>query len=133
MKTLATTDPSKATELLHQAPQLSYAIFQALLLMGLVSTDALTSVVEQATNTVPAGAYPPGFPPPPQHMSGQLGVSTPPVPNHGYAPPPPPPQAALPDQEALIAQVMAMSQEVVDSLPAAERQQIMALRATYGR
>ncbi|TVY18182.1 Cleavage stimulation factor subunit 2 [Lachnellula arida] len=135
MKTLATTDPSKATELLHQAPQLSYAIFQALLLMGLVSTDALTSVVEQATNTVPVGAYPPGFQPPPQHMSGQLGVGTPPVPNHGYAPPPPPPppQAALPDQEALIAQVMAMSQEVVDSLPAAERQQIMALRATYGR
>ncbi|TVY45074.1 Cleavage stimulation factor subunit [Lachnellula subtilissima] len=135
MKTLATTDPSKATELLHQAPQLSYAIFQALLLMGLVSTDALTSVVEQATNTVPTGAYPPGFPPPPQHMSGQLGVGTPPVPNHGYAPPPPPPppQAVMPDQEALIAQVMAMSQEVVDSLPAAERQQIMALRATYGR
>jgi hypothetical protein len=38
MKTLTTTDPAKATELLRQAPQLSYAIFQALLLMGLVTT-----------------------------------------------------------------------------------------------
>jgi cleavage stimulation factor subunit 2 len=139
MKTLATTDPAKATELLHQAPQLSFAIFQALLLMGLVSTDALTSVVKQATSTTSAYTapqYPPGFPPPPTHMSGQLGVGTPPVQNHGYAPPPPPPpqqQQALPDQEALIQQVMAMSQEVVDSLPPAERQQIMALRASYGR
>src|SRR5690348_1798657 len=39
MKTLATSDPSRATELLSQAPQLSYAIFQALLIMGLVSPD----------------------------------------------------------------------------------------------
>lgn len=46
MKTLATTDPAKATELLSQAPQLSFAIFQALLIMGLVSSDALSSVVE---------------------------------------------------------------------------------------
>src|SRR4051812_22118017 len=41
MKQLVATDAPKATELLRQAPQLSYAIFQALLLMGLVSTEAL--------------------------------------------------------------------------------------------
>ncbi|TVY81911.1 Cleavage stimulation factor subunit [Lachnellula suecica] len=155
MKTLASTDPAKATELLHQAPQLSYAIFQALLLMGLVSTDALTSVVEAATTAPPAAyaaaqqataaqsAYPPGYPPPPPHMSGQLGmqIGTPPVQNHGYPPPPParalPPQQqaapAMPDQDALIQQVLAMSQEVIDTLPPAERSQLMALRAEYGR
>lgn len=152
MKTLATTDPLKATELLHQAPQLSYAIFQALLLMGLVSTEALSSVVSEASAPPPVnpqyppapvpGSYPPGFPPPPPHMSGQLGVQmgTPPVSGHGYPPPPPqrapPPQQAqqaLPDTEALMAQVLAMPQEVIDSLPPADRAQLLALRASYGR
>lgn len=109
MKTLATTDAAKATELLHQAPQLSYAIFQALLLMGLVSTEALSSVVEAASQpppiqtpqqqqqpayqVPPPSSYPPGFPPPPPHMSGQLGMQmgTPPQGQGLYPPPPPPP------------------------------------------
>jgi cleavage stimulation factor subunit 2 len=153
MKTLASTDPAKATELLHQAPQLSYAIFQALLLMGLVSTEALSSVVEAASAPPPVAAqqyppppgnYPPGFPPPPPHMSGQLAMpmGTPPVQGHGLYPPPPPqqrapapqpPPQALPDTEALMAQVLAMPQEVIDSLPPADRAQLLALRASYGR
>ncbi|KAH8771512.1 hypothetical protein BGZ57DRAFT_896336 [Hyaloscypha finlandica] len=155
MKTLATTDAAKATELLHQAPQLSYAIFQALLLMGLVSTEALGSVVEAASQPPPIqtpqqqqyqapvpGSYPPGFPPPPQHMSGQLGMpmGTPPQSQGLYPPPPPqqrapPPQQqqALPDADALMQQVMAMPQEVIDQLPPGDRAQIMALRASYGR
>src|SRR4051812_12763072 len=111
MKTLTSTDAAKATELLHQAPQLSYAIFQALLLMGLVSTEALSSVVEAASAPTPQvqpivqqnvqqsypvqqqsnSGYPPGFPPPPPHMSGQLGmqIGTPPVQGQHLYPPPP--------------------------------------------
>lgn len=158
MKTLTSTDPAKATELLQQAPQLSYAIFQALLLMGLVSTEALSSVVEaaaaqpatipppqQSYAPPPQGSYPPGFPPPPPHMSGQLGMSmgTPPVQGHGSYPPPPmqhraipaqqPAPQALPDSDALMQQVLAMPQELIDSLPPADRAQLMALRASYGR
>ncbi|CAD6453962.1 62b80042-f770-4791-a7ff-b96da0f3e9e6 [Sclerotinia trifoliorum] len=158
MKTLASTDPQKATELLHQAPQLSYAIFQALLLMGLVQPEALSSVIESsiaAPSSAPPGsnipppvastpqyggsAYPPGYPPPPPHMSGQMGMpimGTPPV--QGYAPPPqqrqaPPPPAQIPepDTNALMAQVMAMPQELIDSLPPADRAQLMALREQY--
>ena len=160
MKQLVATDAPKATELLRQAPQLSYAIFQALLLMGLVSTDALASVVEQATGppqapppvtvqpptpqgqaqyqppvTIPGqGQYPPNFPPPPPHLAAQ--IATPPT--HGIAYPPPPPQyqapapAATPDTEALMAQVMAMPQSIIDSLPPAERAQLLALRAQLG-
>lgn len=58
MKALVLTDPGKATELLRQAPQLSYAIFQSLLLLGLVDTSLLASVVETAAqqNTVAAVA-----------------------------------------------------------------------------
>ncbi|KUJ18674.1 uncharacterized protein LY89DRAFT_643085 [Mollisia scopiformis] len=159
MKTLATTDAAKATELLHQAPQLSYAIFQALLLMGLVSTEALSSVVEQASAPPPLltpqqqqayqaptpSNYPPGYPPPPPHMSGQMGIQmgTPPVQNQGLYPPPPqqrapPPQQQAPQQnladtDALMQQVLAMPQEVIDSLPPADRAQLLALRASFGR
>ncbi|CAG8959068.1 hypothetical protein HYFRA_00012849 [Hymenoscyphus fraxineus] len=156
MKTLASTDAAKATELLNQAPQLSYAIFQALLLMGLVSTEALASVVESASAPPPqaAGGYtqPPipvpqpsayaGFPPPPPHMGmgipvvGNTSNNTPPVTGHGmYAPPPPPPpqpQAAA-ETDVLMQQVLAMPMEVIDSLPPADRAQILALRASYGR
>ncbi|KAH8814877.1 hypothetical protein F5884DRAFT_721243 [Xylogone sp. PMI_703] len=170
MKTLATSDPARATELLQQAPQLSYAIFQALLLMGLVSTEALASVVEAPSTAQPAalphvpppqlqqqpysvpppGAYPPGYPPPPPQLAGQLGIpiSTPPYNGQAYPPPPipqhrappavPTPQPAatpqvLPDTDALVQQVLAMPQEVIDSLPPADRAQLLALRASFGR
>lgn len=148
MKTLATTDPARATELLAQAPQLSYAIFQALLIMGLVSPDAINSVLEPGAPHIPApAAY--------GSSSGASGgapmaTGTPPIAAPGaggYAPPPqqaaaiPPPiaapvaQAPPPagqDPEALMRAVMELPQETIDQLPEAERQQIMALRASYG-
>ncbi|KAK4218224.1 hypothetical protein QBC37DRAFT_7998 [Rhypophila decipiens] len=152
MKALATNDPARATELLNQAPQLSFAIFQSLLLMGLVSPDAINSVLE-------AGAPPPAAAPvpvvPPPNPLAAFGAypgttGTPPVVvgASGYAPPPaaalpvmsvpapvpPPAPAAAPaqDPEALMRAVMELPQETIDQLPEAERQQIMALRASYG-
>lgn len=132
MKTLATTDPARATELLSQAPQLSYAVFQALLLMGLVSPEAINSVLQPgsmpmaAPPAAPPAGYPSsaGFPP-------QIATNTPPVSNP-YAPPPP--TAAAPpgqDPESLMAAVMQLPQEVIDQLPEAEKQQILALRASF--
>ncbi|KAI9835316.1 MAG: hypothetical protein M1819_002460 [Sarea resinae] len=148
MKGLVMRDPAKATELLTQAPQLSYAIFQALLLMGLVDTTALASVVEQSAQQL---APPPqqstpqplqqAFPPPsmPAYQTAQQQqqqqafqpqyqqpIPTPPVQATPYQPPPPP---GVPmDQKALIAQVLAMTQDQIDVLPPAERMQIMQLR-----
>lgn len=125
MKVLATSDPQRATELLQQAPQLSYAVFQALLLMGLVSPEAIQSVVDP--NAPPS--QPPGG-----NYSG--ANNTPPVTGQAYAPPPPaaaaPPPAGGQDQEALIRAVMELPQAQIDLLPEAERQQVMALRAAYG-
>lgn len=120
MKNLVSADAGKATELLRQAPQLSYAIFQALLLMGLVSTEALSSVVEAASAppaAVPvppvvqapipiAHGYPPPIPgqgftsayPPPPHIAVQMGTPQPGMP---YPPPPPSqyrPQSQTPAQ-----------------------------------
>ncbi|KAK4998811.1 hypothetical protein LTR66_002039 [Elasticomyces elasticus] len=72
MKGLVQQDPGKATELLRQAPQLSYAIFQALLLLGLVDTSVLTQIVETGGTQLVQAAPPPQQAPyqqlPPQHL-----------------------------------------------------------------
>lgn len=159
MKSLASTDPNRATELLQQAPQLSFAIFQALLLMGLVSPEAIHSVVDaSAAAAAAAAAQPPvvqqqpppvGYPPAAIMPQGYpiATTGTPPV-VAPYAPPPtssappqaayaPPPVAAAPavasDQDALIQQVMSLPDEVINQLPEAERQQILTLRATLSQ
>ena len=140
MKGLVMTDPNRASELLRTAPQLSYAIFQALLLMGLVDTSVLGQVVEQAqTQQAPSQQMPPAPQAPPyqqfQPMLQQSHVPTPPIQQQAYAPPPPPqapPQAAPMSQEELIRQVLAMPQHQIDAMPPNERSQLMALRQSMG-
>lgn len=133
MKSLVMADPARATELLRQAPQLAYAIFQALLLMNLVDYSVLGSVVEQAAQ--PAAA-PPTTQPFAQPFPGVPGqISTPPVANPPFVPPPQPQaqpqpqqQPAVPGQEELLQQVLAMPQSAIDALPPLERNQVMILR-----
>lgn len=160
MKGLVMGDPARATELLKQTPQLSYAIFQALLLMNLVDTSVLGSVVEQAhqppaqppppqqqQNMPPSRPMPNYQPPPPQQQQQQqyppyqqmqtpMHQPTPPVHNQPYQQPPPvqqpPPQQVQPGQEELLKQVLAMPQHQVDQLPPTERAQIMMLRQQFG-
>src|SRR5271156_5027691 len=83
MKALAISEPVKATELLKAAPQLSYAIFQALILMNLVDSKVLASVVEQTTRPqVPT--YAPLPQPSPQPFGG---YQQPPMPQQRVPPP----------------------------------------------
>ncbi|KAL8664719.1 MAG: hypothetical protein Q9202_002854 [Teloschistes flavicans] len=160
MKGLAMNDPAKATELLRQAPQLSYAIFQALLLLGLVDSTVLGSVVEKAQqeqqpqSAPPSNAPPPNMPPsrgPPQgfhappsslppQQYGQYGlpghVPTPPAHNQPYQPPPiqqqpPPPQIG--GRDDLIKQVLDMPQQQIDNLSPAQRAQVMQVKREFGR
>lgn len=81
MKGLVHTDPQRAAALLQQAPQLSYAIFQALLLLGFVSTDILGSLISTTQGAAPAAAPPQPQPPPPAAYPPQMP--------QGFAPPPP--------------------------------------------
>ncbi|CAK7272786.1 hypothetical protein SEPCBS119000_005306 [Sporothrix epigloea] len=127
MKTLATNEPARATELLAQAPQLAFAVFQALLLMDLVSPEAIQAVLE--TGTAPQQL---------QQQAMPLQVAA----GHGYAPeltmpmavapPPAAPVAAAVAPDDLIKQVLELPQAVVDQLPEAERTQLMAVRMQYG-
>ncbi|KAG5927591.1 hypothetical protein E4U42_002052 [Claviceps africana] len=150
MKTLATNEPQRATELLQQAPQLSYAVFQALLLMGLISPEAIQSVVDPSA--------PPPVPQPPSAafaapsaVSGYAAPAannTPPVAAMPYAPPaagqplygaqaaaaaPAGAATTAQDTDALMRAVMDLTQAQIDMLPEADKQQIMALRATFAQ
>ncbi|KAL1878638.1 hypothetical protein Daus18300_001913 [Diaporthe australafricana] len=150
MKSLASTEPARATELLNQAPQLSYAVFQALLLMGLVSPEAINAVLEPGSNppAAPPAAGGGGYPPAQPGFPG--ATNTPPVvAPTPYAPPPaamatpvpvagPAPAAAAafgaaPGQnpDELIQQVLSLPEEVIAQLPEAEKQAILQLRAQY--
>lgn len=155
MKTMAISEPARATEILKAAPQLSYAIFQALILMNLVDPKILAQIVEQASaapkpvqQQLPQPQMPPQptsqeYPPyTPQHQQYPPPQQMPPrPPQHQYPNPQPmPPQQqqyqAQPqqpvDQNALLQQVLQMDQRTIDALPATERQQIMAIRASMG-
>lgn len=139
MKALAASEPQRATELLQQAPQLAAAVFQALLLMGLVSPEAISSVVEGGAPP-PAHGYP--APPMPGYPAAQASKPTPPVAGMPYAPPPsqgygapvaapaaPPASGLNPDD--LLRQVMELPEAQINLLPEAERQQILALRQQF--
>ncbi|KAJ4375120.1 hypothetical protein N0V83_002204 [Neocucurbitaria cava] len=142
MKGLVMTDPAKATELLRQAPQLAYAIFQSLLLLQLVDPQILGSLVETSAAPAPAAQAPPVQQPPPQVARPPVNypvyppqpVPTPqqvqqPTPQP-YAQPPPQQQQQAPamDQQALYAQVMALTPQQIDQLTPEYRAQIMQIR-----
>ncbi|KAH7410170.1 hinge domain of cleavage stimulation factor subunit 2-domain-containing protein [Phaeosphaeria sp. MPI-PUGE-AT-0046c] len=150
MKGLVMTDPAKATELLRQAPQLAYAIFQSLLLLQLVDPQTLGSLVETATAAPAPVAQPPPMQQQPQH------VARPPVNYPGYPPqtstpqppahmpqpyaqpvPPqaqPPPQQQPPsmDQQAMYAQLLALTPDQINALPPDYRAQVLQLRQIIG-
>lgn len=141
MKSLATNEPHRATELLQQAPQLAAAVFQALLLMGLVSPDMISSVIEPGAPPpaqAPSAGY--GAPPAvPSYQGGAVVNNTPPVQSMPYQPPAaqsygaPAAPAAPPtqDTEALMRAVMELPEAQINLLPENEKQQILALRAQF--
>lgn len=137
MRTLATTDPARCAELLNLAPQLSYAVFQAMLLMGLVSPDAINSVLETPIAVPPpaaaAAAAPPyGYNPAPAVPTPPYGAG-----QGGYAPPPAAQApAAAPAQEGLgdiIDALLKLTPEEINSLNPEDREQVLAILAAHGR
>ncbi|KAK9465978.1 hypothetical protein V1512DRAFT_264433 [Lipomyces arxii] len=106
LKTIVATNPAKASELLRAAPQLSYAVVQAMLLMGLVDPTSI------------AKAFDP---------SAQRSTDAPPL--ASSAPVAANPPAGIPsDKATLIRQVMELTEEQLASLPPTQRVPIEELR-----
>lgn len=143
MKQLATNEPQRATELLQQAPQLAAAVFQTLLLMGLVSHEGVASVVEGGAPQAPLpvakqgyGAPPPSYgAPPPNQTPPVVGMPYAPPAAQGYGAPAVAPPVAAPapagNADDLMRQVMELPDSQIAMLPEADRQQILALRAQF--
>jgi len=146
MKGMVAENPAQVTQLFGVAPQLAYAVFQALLLLGLTDTTVLNSIVQATANQpaqqapapvpqppqpqyVPPPIQPPSYPNYPPQFAQPAHVPTPPVQQPPYQPPQP---AAPPDQQALIQQVLAMTREQIFSLPPEQRNQLIMLRAQLG-
>nr|XP_019043100.1 hypothetical protein I302_08811 [Kwoniella bestiolae CBS 10118]OCF22030.1 hypothetical protein I302_08811 [Kwoniella bestiolae CBS 10118] len=89
MKSLITTNPEQARQLLTSKPQLAYALFQAMLLMNIVDPSVL-----QRIQPLPATAPPPSnYPPPaqnayPSYPPASSAPSYPPPGGAGYGAPP---------------------------------------------
>ena len=116
MKAMATNEPERAAELLNQAPQLAYAVFQAMLLMNLVTPETINSIVEnspQPSQSQPGAAGPGSLSSTPANTALRGGASL------------------AENPEALMQAVMDLPQETIDQLPEDERKQIMQLRVSH--
>ncbi|KAK9454076.1 hypothetical protein V1511DRAFT_502657 [Dipodascopsis uninucleata] len=151
LKTVVQTNPAKARELLRVSPQLSYAVVQSMLLMGLVDATAVAKAVDpsqlanqqaqqqaRATSTppppqvaavttqVPAQAAPQRYPTTGSAYPG-VPYSASPV-NKPSTPVPLSTASMDPQKAALIKQVMDLTEEQIAALPLQQRQPIEVLR-----
>ncbi|KAF9107883.1 Pre-mRNA-processing factor 19 [Mortierella sp. AM989] len=148
MKVLGASEPDRAKAVLNDNPQLSYALFQALLMMNLVEPSSLQRMFpampgpKAPAPNVPTPQQQHLPPPPPPHMGMPPPHLQPPP--HQFAPPafsnlppasqPVPPQStplapSLEQQKALVAQVLALTPADIASLPEEQRANIIQLRA----
>lgn len=136
MKQMQQSDPTQARTLLIQNPQLSLALFQAQLVLGMVKPPSSAAPAQ-----APAAAPPPAHQAAPvaphmmqqQPVRGRGGVPPPPPPVRQAVPPPPAPGAAAAapaadQQQALLRQVLAMTPDQIAILPPDQRQQVEYLR-----
>ncbi|KAG8692461.1 hypothetical protein FRC08_009763 [Ceratobasidium sp. 394] len=154
MKTFVTSSPDAARAVLVAHPQLAYACFQTMLMTNVVDPAVLQKMLPGGTAQppaaqapVPAPVPPPSAPPIPppvnQYPPNYYSAPPPPIPTPSYpqyqAPPPPVPAPAAPQaptlspqQQAMIQQVLSLTPEQINGLPANERAAIMQLRNQLG-
>jgi cleavage stimulation factor subunit 2 len=141
MKQMQQSDPTQARTLLIQNPQLSLALFQAQLVLGMVKPPSSAAPAQAPAARAPAAAPPPAHQAAPvaphmmqqQPVRGRGGVPPPPPPVRQAVPPPPAPGAAAAapaadQQQALLRQVLAMTPDQIAILPPDQRQQVEYLR-----
>ncbi|KAJ4303703.1 hypothetical protein N0V90_002604 [Kalmusia sp. IMI 367209] len=137
MKGLVMSDPGKATELLRQAPQLAYAIFQALLLLNLVDSNVLGSLVDPSASAAaaPPPQVQPPAPQPPRPPQNFAGYPPQPAPTPPQAAPQPygqPPSVAqpglTPEQLAGYRQILSLTPQQIEQFPPDTRAQVLQLR-----
>jgi cleavage stimulation factor subunit 2 len=125
LKSLINSNTGVAVELLRACPQLAFAVVQSMLALGLVEPSQIANIVEQPNVRDST----------PQPVPHPVSAPLPPIPQRqNYSQQQAPPQQASnfaqPDaqQAALIKQVMLLTDEQVNELPADQREAISLLR-----
>ena len=125
MKAVVEQDVEQARSMLIASPAVGLAILKAQYRLGMVSAEHINKALAAANAPAPRP-----LPPPPQPLM-------PPPPPLRPPPPPPPPRqepesTGGAEQQALIAQLMQLSPEQIQALPAEQRAQVEALRRSLG-
>lgn len=149
MKQLAGQNPDQVRQMLLAHPQLSFALIQAQVILGLVDPAAVKAILAQQPRHVaqpPMGGMPGRGPEPmpgrpdaygaPGFGGAPPGAGGPPRPHGGAPPPGGVPRPNLPPLEeqhqALLQQVMNMTPAQIDRLPEAQRQKVQQVRQALG-
>ncbi|KAI8900037.1 hypothetical protein BC833DRAFT_583420 [Globomyces pollinis-pini] len=145
LKMMTQSNAEQTRALLMQQPQLSFAIFQALLSMNLIDPYTAQRILQlqQPMQQPQAAVYPPaaypqhaGYPPTAYPAPAvPVPVAAPAVGANAY----PPAQSVGPDaahlqeqQRQLVMQIMSLTPEQISQLPADQQQQVLLLRAQVG-
>ncbi|KAL1933892.1 hypothetical protein VTP01DRAFT_7982 [Rhizomucor pusillus] len=149
MKQMSFERPAFTRDFLTSNPQVAYALFQAMVMMNIVDPNIITRIISNPVGGSPAAAGSPmaaNTPTPPQPAAAAAAAapsSMQPPPQAVNSPVPPQPAAAnMPmatgspvppnvqeQQKALLMQVMHLTEEQINALPAEHRDQIRQLKA----
>jgi cleavage stimulation factor subunit 2 len=114
---LVQQQPDAARQLFAASPALAYSLLHAQSMLGIISVDAVQQVLQTGAPAGRPGAAPPAAMP---HVAPVVA-----------APVVPAEVASLPqDQQALLAQVMQLTEEQIAALPPDQQHQILTLKAT---
>ena len=124
MKALIEQDYAQARQMLIANPAIGLAVLKAQIRLGMVTVGSIQAVLANR----PQAAPPPPMPPPQAPPPAMLPPVMPPQPPPQALPPPAAPTA----EQAMIAQVMAMTPQQLAALPPEQRAQIEQLRRQFG-
>ncbi|CAO3678263.1 unnamed protein product [Umbelopsis vinacea] len=149
MKQLATDRPDYTRQFLQTNPQITYALFQAMIMMNIVDPNIITRILANApmATTAPPPPMPHNVPPPKMTNAGQPQHFRSPNPQIPYQQPdsmmnvmpgmPPQPPAQMPaaatndlqqQQKALLMQVLQLSDAEISALPPGQQEQVRQLK-----
>jgi len=122
MRQFAHAQPQQARHVLAANPQLSFALLQAMVTLGMLNAQSLQQLVQQVTRG-------PAEPPPPA-----AAILPPPLPM-AVAPPAMVPPAGLPpgqapeqvEQAKLLEQILTLTPQQIEALPPPQRAQVQAI------
>ncbi|KAK7208543.1 hypothetical protein BZA70DRAFT_274016 [Myxozyma melibiosi] len=134
LKSAATQNPAKLRELLKSSPQLSYAVVQSMLLMGLVDASAVASAVDATQLAAQKQQQQQRLLQQQQQQQIQPEYAAAPARStNSPAPGIAIPSHIDPQKAALIKQVIELSDEQIANLPDAQRAVLIALREKIRR